>query len=107
MLRSSTRSKLNRQIENDKVLRKAWMTKCSELEHKLAESFGDKNADQFHALLKSKDQEILSLRAKLNLAPTEHADSADLIAAAEEKEKLVAEKLKLQQLNTQLTAQVD
>jgi hypothetical protein len=60
---------------------------------------------QFHALLKSKDQEILSLRAKLNLAPTEHADSADLIAAAEE--KLVAEKLKLQQLNTQLTAQVD
>jgi len=60
---------------------------------------------QFHALLKSKDQEILSLRANLNLAPTEHADSADLIAAAEV--KLVAEKLKLQQLNTQLTAQVD
>ena len=61
----------------------------------MALAYGDPKASQFQGMLKAKDQEITSLKAKLNSLPAEHVDSTALITANEEKEKVIVKKVKL------------
>lgn len=70
--------KLNRKLKNEKTLSCSWYTQVTNFKKKLAQSYGDQNASQFQRVLKSKDQEITTLKSKLNIPLDEQVDLATL-----------------------------
>ena len=53
----------------------AWII---DLDNKLTKSYGDKNVENFKTFSRTKYQEILSLKVKLNVSPIEHVELVDL-----------------------------
>jgi hypothetical protein len=77
--------KLDRQLKQEKVSNKAWMTQVKRLE-----SEGPKG---LKASLDEKDKMIQSLKKKLKMSPTDHPHTIKLIALEKEKETFKQEAL--------------